>query len=652
MNANRSRRVLRSGLLVSLFVASFVGCSPSQPADVEHAAKPTPSASTAGGVSVSASSSTERRAESPYLNTRSDAKYVGSEACRACHQEHDASFKHTGMGRSAALVDLDREPPDGAFDHPVSQRRYQVVRREGKLWHRELQLTPAGAAEVLYSEYPMKYVVGSGRHSLTYVYEDDGFLMESPITWYTARKAWDMSPGYDRENHSSFEREVGVNCLGCHVGQAESLDGSMHRVRVDEATISCERCHGPGSLHVKLQTERRTTGEDLTIVNPRRLSRELAEAVCEQCHLRSAAVVDARGATQRDYRPGLSLDDFQHVFRLDPPDDQMTVVGHVEQMHLSRCYQESREFTCLMCHSPHESTPKKGDHEYYNAICQKCHQPAACSSPVEQRQAALSNKQAAAAEAADVNDCITCHMPTSDTDIPHLAFTHHRVGRHDLTSSSTSGKHKPATNDAAQLVPFRGWSSSTTRSDQLRATGLAYLDAATREENMRRRARFQTLSIRLLTQYREQTPGVDGVVDSWLARLRFDGDLGGVRFLAERALGDPTLPGFDRCNALFLLADAQFAARDYRGAIATLDQLDLLRRHSLQQLLRAQCEKELGREPQMVAALERAVHINPHLPQVQSTLASRRTGFQPVTPAPPQPSTPQVTPKPPPLPSP
>ena len=29
------------------------------------------------------------------------------------------------------------------------------------------------------------------------------------------------------------------------------------------------------------------------------------------------------------------------------------------------------------------------------------------------------------------NDCVQCHMPHSPTDIPHLAFTHHRIGIYD-----------------------------------------------------------------------------------------------------------------------------------------------------------------------------------------------------------------------------
>src|SRR4051794_26264138 len=58
---------------------------------------------------------------SPFRNTRPDVAYVGSARCRACHADEHASFGHTGMGRSMAPVDLAREPPDAAFDHPKSK---------------------------------------------------------------------------------------------------------------------------------------------------------------------------------------------------------------------------------------------------------------------------------------------------------------------------------------------------------------------------------------------------------------------------------------------------------------------------------------------------------------------------------------------------
>src|SRR5205814_5526813 len=114
---------------------------------------------------------------------------------------------------------------------------------------------------------------------------------------------------------------------------------------------------GPGSLHVERHRDRQPgKGEreqDFTIVNPRHLSRELAESVCQQCHLRPTAAVVARGRDWSEFRPGLPLQDFLHTFQSEAENAQMTVVGHVEQLHLSKCYQGSTTLTCVSCHDPH-----------------------------------------------------------------------------------------------------------------------------------------------------------------------------------------------------------------------------------------------------------------------------------------------------------
>src|SRR5262249_47763284 len=82
---------------------------------------------------------------SPYRNTGRDATYVGSGVCQSCHGDRHDSFRHSGMGRSMAELDPAAEPADAVYDHSASRRRYEVYRKDGKLWHRELLLA-AGPA--------------------------------------------------------------------------------------------------------------------------------------------------------------------------------------------------------------------------------------------------------------------------------------------------------------------------------------------------------------------------------------------------------------------------------------------------------------------------------------------------------------------------
>jgi predicted CXXCH cytochrome family protein len=555
----------------------------------------------------------------PFLNTRQDARYTGSNACLACHEESHASYRTTGMGRSLAEVHLQREPPDGDFDHSPSKRRYQVRRKNGQLWHRELLLGPATAEEVLLAEYPVKYVVGSGRHSLTYLVEIDGFLVESPVTWYASTRSWRMSPGYDDAKQPGFQRGVGDNCLVCHAGRAESLDGSWHRMRIVEPAIGCERCHGPGSVHVAVHAHPprkdvpATGWIDYTIVNPAHLSRERAEAICQQCHLRPTAVVPVRGRKLSDFRPGFLLEDFQHAWLLSG-DSAMTVVGHVEQMHLSRCYQASGTLSCLTCHDPHDEPLPKDRITRYRSICLECHPAERCTVSAQRRQR----------ESPD-NNCVHCHMPSSPTEIPHLAFTHHRIGIHEKTSK----EGKPPTAQGSDAVVLRSFFdlSRLSEVDHQRSEGLAYLEAADRETNAAQRNRYQKRALALLTEVRER--GLrDAVVDVGLARLRFGMNLGDFLPYAESALSNDHLGGPDRCNALSLVADEQVRSGQLKEAIATLRQLTRLRRHPIDWLLLGDCEGKRGNTAAAVEAMTAAVRINPRLWVVHQHLADhhRRQG--------------------------
>src|SRR4030095_4369892 len=107
-----------------------------------------------------------------------------------------------------------RAPQEAAFAHVPSGRRYEILRRDGQMVHRELLVNAAGKRIVI-NEHPVSYVIGSGQHAPGHLIEIDGFLVQSPLTWYASRQAWDMSPGYDVPRHMSFSRPVDQGCLVC-----------------------------------------------------------------------------------------------------------------------------------------------------------------------------------------------------------------------------------------------------------------------------------------------------------------------------------------------------------------------------------------------------------------------------------------------------
>jgi hypothetical protein len=535
-------------------------------------------------------------APSPFLNTREGVGYVGTATCVSCHGDEHASFRRTGMGISMAAVDPKRAPPDGGFDHPLSKRRYRAYRKGGELWHRESLLTE-GPEEVVLAEYALKYAVGSGRHALTYLVETDGFLVESPMSWYASKAAWDISPGYDNPKQPGFARAIGEGCLFCHAGHAEALGRSTHRMRIGEVTIGCERCHGPGALHVDRQAAPRRNGDavDYTIVNPARLSRDLAEAICQQCHLNSDATVTLRGRKLIDYRPGLRLEDFWEVYLFKEPEQSMTVVGHVEQMHQSRCYRASDTFSCLTCHDPHGDPASREERTaHYQTVCTSCHRPQSCTVS----DAVRKNHSPA-------NDCVACHMPRSPTDIPHLAFTHHRVGIH---RQAPVAEHDPphAVAELQPFLPLPGLSDV----DRKLAQGEAYRLLPLRSKHSEHKAEYQERALGLLRAVHDAGLA-DGDLEAGLAQLCFDMKQGDPLAHAERALAFPGLAGQSRCDALFVKAQILAERGNHADAVSALRELTQLRRNRLDWLYLANFLRVLDDQTAAHEALEMAVRINP-----------------------------------------
>src|SRR5262249_19468199 len=157
-------------------------------------------------------------------------------ACAECHREQHRSYLLTAHSRALSDLDPAAEPPDGAFDDPASGRSYRVYRQGGRLRHEEILRTAEGQ-EGGRADVPVRYVIGSGHFTRSYLVEVDGFLHESPITWYASGGRWRTSPGYDSPQHWGFERPVDVGCVFCHAGRAEPAEGTSHRMVFHEKAI-------------------------------------------------------------------------------------------------------------------------------------------------------------------------------------------------------------------------------------------------------------------------------------------------------------------------------------------------------------------------------------------------------------------------------
>ena len=543
--------------------------------------------------------------QSAFRNAGPGASYVGRNSCAACHPDEHESYLATAHSRAFAVVDPNSEPPDGRFRHAPSGRSYEIYRRDAEFRHRESIHTREGEVLVL-ADLPMRHRIGSGRFSRSYLAARNDFLVESPVTWYAARPGWALSPGYDQHNNG-FERPIVRECINCHVGRAEAIEGSIQRFTFHAQSIDCERCHGPGSLHVARRhgggTDKFPTNDgrpDPSIVNPFKLAREEGEAICAQCHLHGAATVELRGRRRSDFRPGQMLNDYCVHYGFQTPSRDMQVIGHVEQLRLSRCYNASDTLTCITCHDPHSATPAERSAEYYRGKCLSCHGGQDCGLPLARRTTET-----------DGDNCVTCHMPTAPTDIPHFAFTHHRIGMHGQSPS----RDEPSTD--VSLVPLDDV-SHLPQIEQDRCLGLAYLQCSSTSPEYA--AVWSDRARKLLEELRADGM-IDPEVDAALARLCWRVDAARTEELARSVLQGEQATPESRVTALFTLATT--LTDDGRDAEASgyLEELVRLRLYSEDWYLLSVCRLRGGDPAGALEAALWAAELSPRFPQLQEHLA-------------------------------
>lgn len=394
---------------------------------------------------VAATPSVASKAQATSVETvRARSPFVGDRVCAECHAGLVETFHSHPMGRSLAPV-AEAEPIerfDSAANLPFEAQgfRYEVRREGGRVWHVQTRLDALGAPVVSVAA-EVAYSVGSGQQGRSYLIDRDGALFMSPLTWYPRAGRWDLSPGYE-VNNSHFARPVTSQCLFCHCQFAAEFPHSVHRFEqppFQGHAIGCERCHGPGAEHAN-HHERAVTGPD-PIVNPGRLRPRLRDAVCEQCHLSGLLRVTRRGHGTFDFRPGTPLEDYLTVFvPVTQKSDDVQFVGHVEQMHASRCFTASDgRMGCTSCHDPHRTWPASERTAEYRRRCLSCHDEAPCRLATAERRARN-------------DDCVGCHMPRQETEIRHAATTDHRIPRRPAPPSEPTPHAPPA--DGLPVRPF------------------------------------------------------------------------------------------------------------------------------------------------------------------------------------------------------
>jgi len=360
-----------------------------------------------------------------YLNTRPGVNFVGSEACASCHKEIFDQFSKTGMGRSmslpGALSQLEKVPkPVAVYDKQID-RYFEVFRQGSSLYQSEYALDSVGRDVFRHTE-EIAFVVGTGENGFSYLVQRGDYLFQAPLSFYSATGSWDLSPAHEL----GFDRPIVGGCVFCHSGQPQPVfnrNGLYRRPPFRELAIGCERCHGPGQLHV----EARTAGAlvqgniDLSIVNPARLPGWLADNICMQCHELGDARVLQPGKDFLDFRPGAPLNETLALFKAPMRRGRGTespLLNHYYLMTLAKCYRASRgAMACITCHNPHQQPSPEKSADYYRQKCFRCHTNGSCALPLTTRL-----------RESPPNNCVGCHMPKESVrPISHSVLTDHRI---------------------------------------------------------------------------------------------------------------------------------------------------------------------------------------------------------------------------------
>ena len=336
---------------------------------------------------------------SPPPRQEATSAFVGSKACRDCHQAVYDRWQTTLM---ANVVQDPKQHPkaivaDFATPNPL------------------VTFKPEDVDFTYGSKWKQRYWKKQG---------DDYFVL--PAQWDVRHKVWrpyHVQPGTDWwvEYYPAEQeaRPTGPLCDGCH-----SVNYDIKTHAVTEWNVGCERCHGAGGAHVARPVKS-------NIVNPSRLDDVRANDVCIQCHSQGRPRANPIEGRYYDwavgYQPGDRLsatwDLEEHRLGENTFTHWPDASAHKNRMQgndfvQSRMYEKG--VRCYACHDSH-GTPQDALLKFPgNEMCLQCHGPQRQPGPGVTPEA--HSHHGANSEG---NKCVACHMPQIATTIADVSVRSH-----------------------------------------------------------------------------------------------------------------------------------------------------------------------------------------------------------------------------------
>ena len=363
----------------------------------------------------------ERRAVAVDLATERDLHgeaYVGSLACRRCHEEHYRSWHRTfhrtmtqevsARNAGAVLGDFSgvtyrHAGVDARMDRDASGAFRMTFTADGSHAAAVTAIVSRAIGSRRYQQYLTRIGDAEYRLPIAYHVEENRWLHMNGSFLFSERDGDPAPPtseaapaptntlqgfvdGLARLGGPDYARHVtrwNDNCVFCHnvapnPGRDEA--SGTFRTEVAEMGVACEACHGPGGAHARANADpvRRYVLHlggrgDPTIVNPSRLSPARAADLCGRCHgQRIADHVDRFLDHGDPFVPGDDLALWSAPLWQDTPlgtarapfasrfwaDGTARLTAYEYQGLLQSPCTQRGTLTCTSCHGMHDGDPR------------------------------------------------------------------------------------------------------------------------------------------------------------------------------------------------------------------------------------------------------------------------------------------------------
>ena len=381
-----------------------------------------------------------------------EATYVGREACSSCHSTENRLWE--GSHHDLAMQVADKFTVLGDFDDATftyNDITSTFFQRDGKFFIRTDG--PDGNLE----DYEIAYTFGAVPLQQYLIEFSDGRYQVSSLCWDTrpaeeGGQRWfhlypDAAIDHEDELHwTGPNQNWNFMCAECHSTDLKKRFLANERrfdTTYSEINVSCEACHGPGSLHVEwadavalrrkppydnghmgLVVRLEDPGRGTWIVSPETGSgTRMAPTVetwemetCARCHSR-------RGLIWEQYEFGKPLLDTHRLAVLE--EGLYHADGQIEEeVYVHGSFLQSKMFqkgvTCSDCHDPHSLEM----HFPGDSVCVRCHSRTKFATQ-EHHFHKPDTKGAF---------CVDCHMPPKNYMVVDPRHDHSlRIPRPDLS---------------------------------------------------------------------------------------------------------------------------------------------------------------------------------------------------------------------------